>query len=493
LRQANDLRLPAERQHLPYELAGAKRALQKPVEVNTRAVAFGDTAERELGVAHDRGQDVVEVVCDAAGHRADGLHLVRVPQVRLELGLLALRALAVGDVGHGADECAVLLRLTRDFREDPRFAVVAFASMLAAYGLSLDEHLLPFRGDARPIVWMHRAQPSVAQGVVFGCAGHAAPAIVDVEGAAVAVGAKQADGSRLGDRLIQLFFDLNTRGLALERQRVRVLQRDADDARRRAEKLEIVGGQHVGRRRDEPAEGVVVGAQLSDRAGLERIEQRGTCALDVVFLGGFRERANRFADCLESREQLGRDTGDAVRVELYAVGAARQPYDRDAALETRRAHEHVEDALNRLARLQPEAAARCHRQERVHLPPRARGGGSHVLDRRLLREGNADGGRKQIDPSVRSAAVDAGQDFGFVSAADALRARRRVPLGAHSGDYVARVLHPAADPRPGHRFDGAADLVDLRPLGFFHLAPSRPAQASTSSTARISSALLNGF
>ena len=56
----------------------------------------GDLAERQLGVAGNRRQRVVEIVGDAAGEPADRFHLLRLPQLILEQP-------AVGDVLHRAD------------------------------------------------------------------------------------------------------------------------------------------------------------------------------------------------------------------------------------------------------------------------------------------------------------------------------------------------------------------------------------------------------
>ena len=52
----------------------------------------------ELAVAADRGQQVVEVVRHAAGELADGLHLLRLPQLALEADPLLLGLSARRDV-----------------------------------------------------------------------------------------------------------------------------------------------------------------------------------------------------------------------------------------------------------------------------------------------------------------------------------------------------------------------------------------------------------
>ena len=75
-----------EHQHLldqvPRALAGASRLRQVAAEarVGLRRLPLA----REHDVAHDRRQQVVEVVRDAAGQLADGLHLLRLSQPRFE-------------------------------------------------------------------------------------------------------------------------------------------------------------------------------------------------------------------------------------------------------------------------------------------------------------------------------------------------------------------------------------------------------------------------
>ena len=52
--------------------------------------------QAQLRIADDGREDVVEIVRDAAREGADGLHLLRLAQLPLELALLLLRAAAVG-------------------------------------------------------------------------------------------------------------------------------------------------------------------------------------------------------------------------------------------------------------------------------------------------------------------------------------------------------------------------------------------------------------
>jgi len=58
---------------------------------------------RHLGVAHDGGQDVVEVVRDAASECPDGIHFLRMEQLRLER---SPRRLGAPTLRHVADEHA---------------------------------------------------------------------------------------------------------------------------------------------------------------------------------------------------------------------------------------------------------------------------------------------------------------------------------------------------------------------------------------------------
>ena len=59
--------------------------------------------ERELAVAADGEQDVVEVMGDAPGEAADGLELVGLSQLGLQPRPMLLRQMAVGDVDGHAD------------------------------------------------------------------------------------------------------------------------------------------------------------------------------------------------------------------------------------------------------------------------------------------------------------------------------------------------------------------------------------------------------
>ena len=77
--------LAAERQELAREPRGALRARADLVDILAPPVRRGEAAAQVLGVAHDHGEDVVEVVGDAAGQPPDGFHLLRLAQPLFEL------------------------------------------------------------------------------------------------------------------------------------------------------------------------------------------------------------------------------------------------------------------------------------------------------------------------------------------------------------------------------------------------------------------------
>jgi hypothetical protein len=78
-------------------------------------------AEQEFTLAEDDGEEIVEVVGNAAGQPPDGLHLLGVAKLCFELLLLA----AVGEGQHGAAERAVLHDGIAEVLGAERFAVGA--------------------------------------------------------------------------------------------------------------------------------------------------------------------------------------------------------------------------------------------------------------------------------------------------------------------------------------------------------------------------------
>ena len=78
--------LAAEREQLPGEVRGALRGDRHLVErfLGRVGQAFG-SPDDQLRVALDDGEDVVEIMRDAGGELADGLHFLRLAQLRLQV------------------------------------------------------------------------------------------------------------------------------------------------------------------------------------------------------------------------------------------------------------------------------------------------------------------------------------------------------------------------------------------------------------------------
>ena len=91
---------PGEAQDAVDHVLAAQCGVEQPVEVLAGFVVRALAGE--LGVAHDRAEDVVEVVRDAAGEDADRFHLLRVAQLVLEAHAFGLGLLARADVHDGA-------------------------------------------------------------------------------------------------------------------------------------------------------------------------------------------------------------------------------------------------------------------------------------------------------------------------------------------------------------------------------------------------------
>jgi hypothetical protein len=95
LAEVDDPRLqhlaPAEREQLAGERLGALAGGHDLLDVGADRVALAQLADQQLAVGEDHRQHVVEVVGDAAGELADGVHLLRLAQALLE-------ALALGEI-----------------------------------------------------------------------------------------------------------------------------------------------------------------------------------------------------------------------------------------------------------------------------------------------------------------------------------------------------------------------------------------------------------
>ena len=88
-------RAAAEDQELPRERRGPaadfEHLVQIVLQVRIHRLVVADLLERQLGVADEGGEEVVEVVRDAAGQPAERVHLLGLPK-------LIFQALSFGDV-----------------------------------------------------------------------------------------------------------------------------------------------------------------------------------------------------------------------------------------------------------------------------------------------------------------------------------------------------------------------------------------------------------
>ena len=109
--------LTAECEQLPRESGRALAGLLDLVELEPDVASFVDTLEREAGESEDGGQQVVEVVRDAAGEPADRFHLLRLLELPLDgLPRLALFARLPPQLG--------VAELPVDGRRQPREVVL---------------------------------------------------------------------------------------------------------------------------------------------------------------------------------------------------------------------------------------------------------------------------------------------------------------------------------------------------------------------------------
>jgi hypothetical protein len=83
--------LAREGEELLAEQGGAVRGGEDLLEVASQRVGAVDPEQPQLGVARDRGEDVVEVVCDAAGQPPDGLQFLGLQKAVLEALVLLLQ------------------------------------------------------------------------------------------------------------------------------------------------------------------------------------------------------------------------------------------------------------------------------------------------------------------------------------------------------------------------------------------------------------------
>ena len=75
--------LARERQQALGQRRAALGALQRAVDQPVQARIVGHALAQQIEVAHHRHQQIVEIMRDAAGELADGLHLLRLAQLLL--------------------------------------------------------------------------------------------------------------------------------------------------------------------------------------------------------------------------------------------------------------------------------------------------------------------------------------------------------------------------------------------------------------------------
>ena len=82
-------------------------------DLNPPRIVVAKVLREPIGVAENRGQQVVEVVCDAAGQLADGLHLLCLPQPAFHLP-------ALGHVPYDGDKPVEPIHVARQRTHDDR-------------------------------------------------------------------------------------------------------------------------------------------------------------------------------------------------------------------------------------------------------------------------------------------------------------------------------------------------------------------------------------
>ena len=104
--------LARERQELPHEIGGAVGVLLDLHDVGEARVARLEAHQQQIAEADHRGQQVVEIMRNAARELADRLHLLRLGELRFEALLLA----DIDEVQHQA--AVIAFPLTEPRQED---------------------------------------------------------------------------------------------------------------------------------------------------------------------------------------------------------------------------------------------------------------------------------------------------------------------------------------------------------------------------------------
>ena len=183
--------LPAEGDDLVHQVAAALTGL-----LDLRQPGGGRVAgiQRLLGqrpVAQDHRQDVVEVMRDAAGQRADGFHLLRLQQLAFQCHPPGLGLLALGDVGDHRQPPVALARLVEDRAGGQRGpqvgAVLAPEAQVRVPGVAGVGQRLAHRGHRQAAGVVHEVGPRPAQHLACLEAQHLLQLGVDEGGACVGI------------------------------------------------------------------------------------------------------------------------------------------------------------------------------------------------------------------------------------------------------------------------------------------------------------------
>jgi hypothetical protein len=147
--------LARERRELPGDRRARRRGRANLPQVRPRRARFRHRVERDRGAAGDPHQQVVEVVRDAARERADGLELLRVVKLRLELAVLGD---VLGDPGNAANVAVVVLDGIRAVPDPPHRLVRPDDAVLLVERIAVQQVDVALL-HARPIVRVDHLLP----------------------------------------------------------------------------------------------------------------------------------------------------------------------------------------------------------------------------------------------------------------------------------------------------------------------------------------------
>ena len=123
--------------------------------------AIGRFLEEHFAVGEDAGQDIVEVVRDAAGEPPDRFHLLRLAQPLLEPLALGLRELALGDIAeihhHGLHAGFMEQVPRRRLDPPPRPVLVPCHHLGGRLVVRVQQQLRPAFRAVLPIVLMEQS------------------------------------------------------------------------------------------------------------------------------------------------------------------------------------------------------------------------------------------------------------------------------------------------------------------------------------------------